>query len=293
MLRYLDKGIRHFWEKPHPTHKRMNWEFYAVLDGKCAPVNSEQERPLLKSRYLWAFPRGAHHSWIGEVQNTCTVVCFHFAYLPDLLEKTLTESGSIGRNITESEAIRLKELADELESDYINPTKVSYLRFNKALFDLSLMAIKEIPVEQIENTDKRDSLRVETAIRWYREHLAQNPSVADVARSVNMSPSHLRRIFLHIRKENPHECMAKIRLACAKDLMTGTDYKLDYIALASGFFNSSDFCRVFKATHGMTPDKWRKSILPPYDPIPKYSCNPSNVSDLFLQRNTNMRKQAA
>jgi AraC-like DNA-binding protein len=156
---------------------------------------------------------------------------------------------------------------------------------------IGFQCLTEIPAEQLESTDKRDALRVEAAIRWYRENLADSPGVADVAKSVNMSPSHLRRLFLHVRKENPHQGMAKIRLQHAVECLTKTDFKLDYIASSSGYVNSSDFCRVFKATYGMSPDKWRKAILPPHDPNTKYTYNSSDGSSIFLQQKPNIRKR--
>ncbi len=272
--------------------KRTNWEFYAVLEGRCAPFNSYEERPPLKSRYLWAFPRGSHHGWTGEPHRACKVACFHFAFVPEILEKLLTEAGPIGRNITDGEAVRLKNLADELEPDYLKPTTLSHLLFNQALFELSRMVLTEMPVEQLESSDKRDALRVEAAIRWYRENLADKPSVADVAKSINMSSGYLRQLFLQVCKENPHQRMDKIRLQHATELLTGTDFKLDHIASISGYVSSSDFCRVFKAAYGMTPDKWRKSIMPPHDPNAKYTYHPSDGSRIFLKRKPNLRKRS-
>lgn len=52
MLRYLGIGKRSLGEVPMPPHKRMNWEFLAVIRGWCAPLlEGEPAPPLQRTRF--------------------------------------------------------------------------------------------------------------------------------------------------------------------------------------------------------------------------------------------------
>ena len=54
-------------------------------------------------------------------------------------------------------------------------------------------------------------------------------------------------------------------LTIARALEFFSNLKLDAIAEECGFSSSSDFCRVFKTHHHVSPDAWRKKHLPAYE----------------------------
>ena len=48
------------------------------------------------------------------------------------------------------------------------------------------------------------------------------------------------------------------------ELLSKSDLKLDAIAAKCGFSSASDFCRVFNSEHKISPDAWRRRMLPAY-----------------------------
>src|SRR5277367_4504406 len=66
MLRYLGAGVRRFGLYPMHIHQRDNWEFFAVLRGKCGPVLNETGPAILQRSHLWIFPPETAHGWKGD-----------------------------------------------------------------------------------------------------------------------------------------------------------------------------------------------------------------------------------
>jgi AraC-like DNA-binding protein len=59
MLRYLSGGVRRFGTMPIGPHSRLNWEFYAVVKGRCGVLLESGEKLPLRANCLWVFP--PHH----------------------------------------------------------------------------------------------------------------------------------------------------------------------------------------------------------------------------------------
>lgn len=263
MLRYLGLGDRRYGLHPLKSRPRPNWEIFAVVQGRCGPVLAGESFPRLFARTLWVFPPGSAHGWAGEVQRKSSVAIFHFGALPPQLEAEVRVRGYLQLPLTAAEGRRLAELAKRLKPDFDQPNTLSNLLFHGAQIELALLALAKLPDQRRPLPDAHAEHTVANAIHWYAEHLRANPSISEVARQVHVAPSTLRRLFQQTRKESPAKVFAHLRLEAAIQLMTETRLKLDAIAEECGFGSTSDFCRTFKAFTKVTPNLWRKTILPP------------------------------
>src|SRR5262245_53295615 len=75
MLRYLGVGPRQFGLYPLKPLARMNWEFFAVVKGRCAPLG-RGDAPSLASQMLWVTAPGSSHTWAGDGPRTVHVAVF-------------------------------------------------------------------------------------------------------------------------------------------------------------------------------------------------------------------------
>lgn len=258
MLRYVAHGKRYFGMYPVPVHQRDHWEFFAVVRGRCGMTTSRQAEPL-RDRYLWVTAPGHAHGWTGESKRACRVVVFHFGVAPPLLDRLLLDTGLHGCPLTPALSDRLIALATELEPHLSNPTPASSLHGHRALLDLSLMALRNVPAAHRSLPDDRRTVHlVETVEHWYREHLQERPNLKQMAALAHVSGSHLRRLFWRVRGESPQAALTRIRLTRATELLLQTDDKLDAIAADCGYVDTSYFCRSFRKVHGISPDGWRR-----------------------------------
>jgi AraC-like DNA-binding protein len=263
MLRYLGSGERRFGQFPMKAIVRMNWEFFAAISGRCAPVVQGRPPPPLRECTLWVFPPGSAHVWTGTRRGVTQVAVFHFGSVPALLATAVREHGCLELALSEEEGRRLRELARQLHPDFQQPNNFSNLVFQGALIELSLLALKKLPERRAPLPGDYAKQIVDAAATWYGDNLRANPTIGEIARRVNVSPSTLRRAFQRQLGERPINVFARIQLEAAMRLMSETNLKLDTIASECGFSSTSDFCRTFKAQTQVTPNLWRRTILAP------------------------------
>ena len=246
------------------VHERANWEFFAVVRGKCGVLYPNGAKPVLWERRLWVFPPEIAHGWAGRYDERCLIAVFHFGAVPPLLEKVVRENGHVECALSVAEARRVQELEKELQPHYHHMTERSMLVFERALLDLSLLALKDFSFEAAETKSALALRKVQAVLTWYAEHIAEQPKLERVADEAHVSVRHLRRLFWQVRQETPQQAFTRLRLQRAMELLSKSDFKLDAVAANCGFSSASDFCRVFKSQHKISPDAWRRQVLPAY-----------------------------
>ena len=261
MLRYLGAGPRQFGLYPFKPNPRLNWEFFAVVKGGCAPLFEDQPRPKLVRQTLWVSPPRSPHSWAGDGARRAEVAIFHFGSIPAALEAVIPKNAQLAVPLTSPECHRLATLARALQPEFQKPTLYSNLVYQAALIELTLLALRKLPQAQTSPLLGHAEQTVERARNWFAEHVRSNPSVIEVAREVHVSPSTLRRLFQRVLRERPTRVFGRIQIEHGMRLMTGTQQKLDSIAEECGFTSTSDFCRAFKSFTKVSPNVWRHTIL--------------------------------
>jgi len=263
MLRYLGVGPRQFGLYPLKPLARMNWEFFAVVKGRCASLSAERPSSPLAARTLWLTAPGSAHTWAGDGARQAHVAVFHFGSVPAALETVVRERGQIIIPLNPVECRRLVTLARQLQPEFLQPGHLSQLVFQSALIDLTLLVLRKLPASRLPPLKDHAERTVETAAAWFTEHVRAKPSIAEVAREVHVSPSTLRRLFRRVLREQPARAFRRIQIEKGMRLMTESKLKLDSIADECGFTNTSDFCRAFKGVTKVTPTVWRQTILAP------------------------------
>jgi AraC family transcriptional regulator len=264
MLRYLANGYRQL-DGEFPPTVRANWEIQAVLDGRLAPVFVRGERPALQEKTLWVFTPDNAHGWYAPAEHRFHRVSFHFGAVPQQLEHLVRSHGTyLSRPLSESECVRLKAIAVELEPHFRNPTTLSPLVFQARLLDLAVLILGEHQARQLPTLAELAAFKVESALSWYSGNLCRRPSAAEMAAAVHVSTSHLRRLFRQVHQMSPKEAMQKLRLDRAMELLGQTSMTLDEVAHECGFASASHLCREHIARHGITPTSWRKTVVAPF-----------------------------
>ena len=89
--------------------------------------------------------------------------------------------------------------------------------------------------------------------------LKQRWTVAEMAKAVNLSNSHLRKIFHDELGISPAKFVREIRLEESRKLLESGILRIKDIASEVGFHNQSIYTRNFKKTYGISPSAYRKS----------------------------------
>jgi AraC family transcriptional regulator len=264
MLRYLALGLRDFGTHPMVPSRRVDWEFYSVLEGRCAPFFTEGEKPRLCTRTLWVLPPENLHGWTGERGRPCKVASFQFAFLPEQLCARARAAGVLAVPISARQARDIESWALELQPHFHEPTSFSDLHYHRVMLQLSLIALHAGPAAQAHPYHKLAQEKVVAAERWYAEHLPESPAVKQVADAVHVSPSHLRRLFREVKHEGPKALLKRVQMERVVRQLSLTSDGLEKIAADCGFASASELCRAFKARFRLPPAVWRKNLTPPY-----------------------------
>jgi AraC-like DNA-binding protein len=104
-------------------------------------------------------------------------------------------------------------------------------------------------------------------LAFIEQNLASTIRLEQLAGLVRLSLSHFSRAFRVTFNQAPYGYILERRMLLAKELMLQTDSSLSQIALDCGMTDQAHFCKVFRKTFGISPNRWRrphqKSSIPP------------------------------
>ena len=106
-----------------------------------------------------------------------------------------------------------------------------------------------------ENADEPDEIGKITA--FIRSHYREPISNISIAKQFKYHPNHLNRIFKAHTGTSLHSYVITYRLKIAKELLIGTDCRIEEVARMSGFDSPSYFSKYFKAEIGLSPTDFR------------------------------------
>lgn len=268
MLRYLADGWRNLVTDPDLAPIRLNWEFFAVIEGSCAPRFVNPVGPVkLKQSTLWLLPPWAQYIWTGE-DRPCLRAVFHVTHLPPIMTDHLPKEKFYETPLTETQAQHVLQLAKDFEPYYYHPDETYELHAMRLVSELCLLVLSPFTFKK-ENPLYHIALeRVQKAEAYYRKNFKSSPGIEEVAAHTGVSASQLRRHFQRIRNTSPQLSFRSYRLQYACNLLF-TNQTLDVVAEKAGFRSKRDFHRAFKENFGVTPDYWRKyaNINTSYQPI--------------------------
>ena len=118
-------------------------------------------------------------------------------------------------------------------------------------------------VERMAAVAPRDELvardvAVIEATRFLERNLVDAVTVGDLARLVDLSPSHLTALFRAHLGCPPLKYQQRLRLALARKLLRDSYLRVGEVAAACGYADPNYFIRVFRAAAGVTPSRWRR-----------------------------------
>ena len=99
------------------------------------------------------------------------------------------------------------------------------------------------------------------ALELLRDDCGRDMSLAEVARTADVHPVHLTRVFRRHLRCTPGDYLRRCRLDRAAALLAAKGLRLSEIAQACGYFDQAHFSRAFKQAYGMSPNIYRHVYL--------------------------------
>jgi AraC-like DNA-binding protein len=156
----------------------------------------------------------------------------------------------------ESDASRPRILAQMIADEVERPSRPSLML--DGLLSAMLADVFNLPNEEPEHSGGLSPRQVATVKRHVSEAFPRRVTVSELAEVCGLSESWFSRAFRQSTGDAPQRFMARHRLEAAMDLMLTTDRGLADIADATGFADQAHLTRVFRASQGLPPSKWRR-----------------------------------
>ncbi|MEK6410396.1 MAG: helix-turn-helix domain-containing protein [Acidobacteriota bacterium] len=223
---------------------------------------------------------GYHKSAIADVERILPLIRFAppNVYL-DCLNSYAVELSEVGR-LQEAENVSSLVIASPLTRYYPEwqdtLSEVRSKRKRRSTVAIPLPPVEEeyegiLEPEAPQNTI--GNLRIQTVIDFMNTNLERKMSLSELAKVVNLSPSHLSRLFKNETKLSPGEYLIRLRLEKARHLLATSFLSIKQIMALVGYGNRKGFVGHFKRYFDLTPSKYRKRA---------YSGQPSLTSDIEL-----------
>lgn len=105
--------------------------------------------------------------------------------------------------------------------------------------------------------DKVNFERIAKAIRYLQEHFGAQPSLAELAEQVHLSPFHFQRLFTEWAGISPKKFLQYISIGHAKKVLRAQQATLFDAALATGLSGAGRLHDLFVGIEGMTPAEYK------------------------------------
>src|SRR5205814_9847314 len=100
-------------------------------------------------------------------------------------------------------------------------------------------------------------LRIRFVLALMERYRAMPLSVDELARAVNLSPAHLRRLFQRELGRSPAQISRELRLDHARHLLQSSFLTVKQVMAETGWNDPSHFSREFKRRYGRAPQALR------------------------------------
>lgn len=121
---------------------------------------------------------------------------------------------------------------------------------------------QEFTKDLLEYLREKRAIREEVfkAVQYIKERHAENISLQDIARYVNLSTNYLGILFKESLSISFKDYLLKVRIDHAKKLLLDTNLPVSEIASRAGFSDESYFNTVFRKITAASPGKYRKGL---------------------------------
>ena len=235
----------------YPLHWHDYFEIEFVVSGKGTQILNGKEYAL-KPGSLYIVSPNDFHAVYPDKKLTLFNASFQISELPYEVIEPLTKSSGICTTCIRDEFDRFDALFTLLCDA---KEKIKDDRYFKTLLNGLLLLIQtKLPMYKSTQYNA-----VQAAKLYIRTHFRQNPSLAEIANAVYLSPNYLCEKFRKETGKTVLNFLTEQKINYAETLLKSTKLSVTDICFSSGFSSLSNFLRAFKLYKNISPVAYRKS----------------------------------
>ncbi|MDP4271986.1 MAG: AraC family transcriptional regulator [Bacteroidota bacterium] len=222
-------------------------------------IKTEGETQNISAHQFVIIPKGKAHAYGSDPDNPWTIYWIHFdgemaGFFAEGLDKPVRISPGSDSRIE----LRL-QLFEEMFATLRNGYSKDNLYYSLTEFYHFLGSLKFLRSYR-ESASEQETQRdvVDEAIHFMRENIRKRLTLAEIARYVGFSASHLSALFQQKTGYSPLNYLIQLKIQEACHHLDFTDLKINQICMMIGFEDPFYFSRLFTKTMGISPTEYRK-----------------------------------
>ena len=243
----------------YPVHRHANYELILVERGPYRCRLNEKELTLADGQILIVKPGDTHADHLRDGQRHFVL---HFRLVRereaggpiDLFCSDAAPELQVGRANHARDALFLRELRREAEAGDPHAPAVQ----DSLLEALFWRSVRDLPAAGLSEAIRRlpqHQAQRERILATLERHLKGNPSVAELARQLAISPRHLTGQCRLLFNESPARLLLRLKLRRAEEMLRYSDRRVKEVSDALGFANPFHFSRTFRRHFGRPPSQ--------------------------------------
>lgn len=255
----------------YPSHEHSMYEIHWMLDGQMNMVVNGQLYSQFAGDLLFIRP-GMTHSCTGAGPQGFSYFSVHFSVHDISFCRELNRckdiyypaNSNLARGLSSS-LCTLYDLATEHLSIPLSSSK--QMKVHAAVFELLGSLVGQLSQNASVTLSRKEAIahqiaeHIEDSVKYIHLHGEIRDSertwIQDIAKSLNISPSQVNRIFRQVYGTAPRKFLSETLLNEAQRLLKQTDLSIDHIAMMLGYKTNAHFSRQFKRWTGITPSEFR------------------------------------
>lgn len=225
--------------------------FLLELDGKAYPCQQGQICMLPYRSTLSTSPRS----------DRLQLVSINFnAEIPFLKERSIADALNIPAVTNDTQDRKIMSIFNELIEHEQEGNAFGKLLFQAGLLNILYHTLNQkslvVPGTEFGISDRR----INMIIDYLLCHPAYMPSVLELSELVNLSESHLRKLFIQNTGQAPLHFVHRLKVDQAKKLLINTNKPISQIAEELGIEDANYFTRLFRKEASQSPLQYRKQF---------------------------------
>lgn len=261
---------RHKTQFTYPLHRHREYELNFIQNGAGVERTVGNSKSVISDAELVLVGgEDLEHVWTQGTCRSRDIREITIQFSPDLLSdellsknqfssiKAMLEKSRRGIAFPLPAIMSVYSMLDGIATQndpFIQFLGILNILYTLSKFDADTLATSPKACEE----DESGSGRIRKVNDFISNHYTEDITLEDLAEHVGLTPTSLSRLYRQKTGETISNHVIDTRLGHAVRDLVNTDRNIADICFACGFNNLSNFNRIFKSRHGMSPKEFRQ-----------------------------------
>lgn len=248
-LLYLSWGQRRFGEYPIPVSRHHGWVYALVVRGNPIARLAEDDVPAAPGMFFVIHPDCAS-GWTDRPNGVAELMVWVWRTAPRCGER-IPEAGACCWFMTDAPLRqRLKHSHQLCRAEVTAPGPLTKPTIELGRLELDLALARS---ERLAALTAPATLRLELALRWMGQNLAEANPVRALCEYLQVSPITLNRLFRQHLRESAASHFVRLKMERGRHLLEHEGASVKEAGYLLGYRHPNDFSRAMKRFCGRPP----------------------------------------